>query len=107
MRSDPTHSSTAYDTRDILMFTHRAVQDSVPAAASGVYVVFTSRHWVYVGESEDIRQSLFRHLNEPSACFDRFGPLSFSFELATQAERLARQQSLIVELEPKCNAQGR
>jgi hypothetical protein len=81
------------------MFTFEAVREKAPSA-SGVYTIYTPRRWVFVGESEDIRKSLLRHLNDPGGSMDRFGPPSFSFELAPAAERVARQHELISELEP-------
>jgi hypothetical protein len=86
------------------MFTFEAVREKAPSA-SGVYTIYTPRRWVFVGESEDIRESLLRHLNDPGASMNRFGPLSFSFELAPAAERVARQRELISELEPACSTQ--
>jgi CspA family cold shock protein len=47
-------------------FGYPAVQDKVPNA-SGLYTNYTARRWVYVGQSDDIRQSLFQHLNQPNA----------------------------------------
>ncbi len=84
---------------DAFMFTFEAVRRKAPRA-SGVYTIFTARQWVYVGESADIQQSLFRQLNEPNPSINRFGPLSFSFELSPVDERKARQQALIAKLEP-------
>jgi len=86
---------------DAYMFTFEAVRRMAPSA-SGVYTIFTSRQWVYVGESDDVQQSLFRHLNEPNPSIDQFGPLSFSFELTPADERKARQRALIAKLEPAC-----
>jgi hypothetical protein len=83
-------------------FTYEGVREKAPNA-SGVYTIYTSQRWVYVGESDDIKQSLFQHLNEPTACMDRFGPLSFSCELVPATERAAHQQTLIAELKPACN----
>ena len=71
--------------------------------ASGVYAIFSSKRWVYVGESDDIRQSLYRHLNEPTPCMNSFGPLSFSFELEGRARRTAVWQSLVTGLKAECN----
>jgi hypothetical protein len=83
-------------------FGFRAVQDKAPSA-SGVYTVYTSRQWVYVGESDDIRQSLFGHLNDPDGCSKlQRGPLSFSFEIAAGPERATRRQALAAELAPIC-----
>jgi hypothetical protein len=60
----------------------RAVQDKAPSAA-GLYAIFTSRRWLYVGESDDIRQSLFQCLNDPAAGWRaEHRPLSFAFEIA-------------------------
>ena len=66
-------------------FGFRAVQDRAPNA-SGIYGIFTSRRWLHVGKSDDIRESLFHCLNHPDAAWsteDR--PLSFSFETAPTA----------------------
>jgi hypothetical protein len=71
--------------------------------ASGVYTIFSSRRWLYIGESDDIRQSLYRHLNEPTRCMNKFGPLSFSFELEGRARRRALWQSLVTRLKTECN----
>lgn len=71
--------------------------------ASGVYTIFAARREVYVGESDDIRHSLFRHLNESTPCMNGFGPLSFSFELASGDRRIALGQSLLARLKPACN----
>lgn len=83
--------------------TFEAAHEKAPNA-SGVYRIYTAHRWVYVGESDDIRESLFHHLNDPSAPMHRFGPLSFSFELAPAAERQALRHALIEELEPACPA---
>jgi hypothetical protein len=90
-----------YEDKDTYAFGYRAVQDKAPNM-SGVYTIYTSRRWLYVGQSEDIKESLFRHLNEPDACFSRVGPLSFSFEVVSAAERAGRQQALIAALAPTC-----
>jgi hypothetical protein len=79
--------------RNAYMFTFEAVRRKAPGA-SGVYTIYTAQQWVYVGESDDIQQSLFRHLNDPNSSINRFGPLSFSFELAPADERRARQRAL-------------
>lgn len=57
----------------VYVFTPRAVFDKAPKA-SGVYTIFTSRRWVYVGESDDIQRSLFNHLNQPGSCLQTIRP---------------------------------
>jgi hypothetical protein len=89
-------------------FGFHAVGSQAPAA-SGVYTLYTSQQWIYVGESDDIRKSLLRHLNEVDACMSRRGALSFSFEVAPANERAARHRTLVAALSPvcRCNATGR
>ena len=82
-------------------FAYQAVQEKA-RSASGVYAIYTSQRGMSVGESGDIRQSLFQHLNKPRACLARRGPLSFSFEIATAAERVSGKRALVVELAPAC-----
>jgi hypothetical protein len=89
---------------DTYMYTFEAVREKAPSA-SGVYTIYTPRRWVFVGESENIRLSLFRHLNEESASMTRFGPLSFSFELMPPAERVPRRKALVAALEPECDVE--
>ena len=87
----------------VYVLTPRAVFDNAPKA-SGVYSIFTSRKWVYVGESDDIQQSLFNHLNQPASCLQRFSPLSFSFELKAPAERRAALVALVAARKSACLA---
>ena len=82
-------------------FGYRAVQDKAPNM-SGVYVIHNRRQWLYVGESEDVKASLFGHLNTPGPCTARPGPLSFEFEVVPAAERADRQQALVAALAPVC-----
>ena len=83
------------------VFTHRAVLEKAPKV-SGVYSIFNSKRWVHVGDSNDIQQSLFRLLNTPSPCLQRFGPLSFSFALVPPAERAAHLEAMIAARNPAC-----
>ena len=91
-----------YQVDEAFTFAYRAVREKAPSA-SGVYTIYSSQRWVYVGESDNIRQSLFRHLNEPNARMNQFGALSFSFEMAPAVERVSRQHVLVAELKPACN----
>ncbi len=75
--------------------------------ASGVYALHTPTRWVFIGDSDDIRQALFEHLNATDRRFDAFQPLSFSWEVAPPAERRALRRWLIAELRPACNLRAR
>ena len=79
-------------------FTYPGVHEA--PNASGVYTIFSPQRWVYVGESDDIRQSLYGLLNDSSAWTDCFGPMSFSFERLPSAERAACQVALVESLNP-------
>jgi hypothetical protein len=92
----------AYDGGETYAFAYQAVREKAPNA-SGVYTIYTSQQWLYVGESDDIRQSLFGHLNEPAACMAASRPLSFSFESVPAGERIVRQRALVAELSPACS----
>jgi len=91
-----------YQNHDTFALGYRAVEDQAPNA-SGVYTIYTSRRWLYVGESDDIKQSLFAHLNAPSGCLARRGPLSFSFEAIGPEHRVDRQRALVTALAPACH----
>lgn len=90
-----------YENNGTYALGYKAVQDKAPRT-SGVYTIFTPQRWLYVGESGDIKQSLFEHLNGPSACIARRGPLSFSFEVVAPADRTGRQLALVATLAPAC-----
>jgi hypothetical protein len=90
-----------YENNDSYAFGYRAVQNKAPNT-SGVYTIYTSQRWLYVGESGDVRESLFQHLNQPSPCLTRAGALSFSFEAVPPPERVARRQALAAALAPAC-----
>lgn len=96
--------AVVYENNETFAFGYRAIDDKVPTA-SGVYTIFTSRRWLYVGESDDMKQSLFGHLNAPSKCLARRGSLSFSFEVIAPEQRVDRQRLLIAALAPACNPQ--
>lgn len=64
----------------------RAVQDCVPSVA-GVYTVFTPHRLLHVGDTFDLRDSLFQQLHHPPATWAaERQPLSFSFESRSPAE---------------------
>jgi len=70
---------------------------------SGVYAIFNTKNWIYVGESADIRRSLLAHFDGDNTCIKRNAPFGFQFESAPASKRVARKNKLIVELEPICN----
>jgi hypothetical protein len=92
----------AYESGETYTLGYAGVSQKAPDA-SGIYTIYSAARWIYIGESDDIRRSLFLHLNEAAPCMGCFGPLSFSFELVTGPERGARCQALVAAMEPACN----
>ena len=96
-------------------FTGLGITLNAPTVA-GVYGLFKSgsglaRTWVWVGESSNIRQRLFQHLNnngrddselDPSErCIKRQQPTKYVYEETLFAG--TREEQLIEELDPVCN----
>jgi predicted GIY-YIG superfamily endonuclease len=84
-------------------YTPASVKQNAPAA-SGVYGIFTSQVWVYIGESMDIQARLLQHLNGDSPCIASSGATLFSFELVPIQLLAARHSALVLEYRPLCNA---
>jgi len=83
-------------------FNAASVQKDAPTC-SGVYGLSNAREWVYIGETDNIKARLLEHLQERNAMLAERGPTGFSFELCPSPNRLARQNRLILELQPVCN----
>jgi len=83
-------------------FSDASVRQNAPNR-SGVYGLYTAGKWIYVGESNDIQRRLLEHLSETGTCIKRWAPTGFLYELVDVASRVARQNTLIRELDPECN----
>ena len=83
-------------------FTRASVRANAPAA-SGIYGVSNAREWIYIGETDNIQASLLNDLQQGDSELLKKCPTGFVFELCNPAERLARQDRLILEYEPVCN----
>lgn len=73
---------------------------------SGVYGIYNSGQWIYVGEAGDIEARLFEHLrrqSDQSACIHSYRPTHFAYESVEAARRVNREQALIRECKPVCN----
>lgn len=67
----------------------------------GVYGIFRSGVWIYVGKG-DIRQRLLSHLNGDNPCIMREHPTYWVGEVLT-IDPSVREKQLILELQPICN----
>ena len=66
----------------------------------GVYGLFKTNRWVYVG-SGDIRSRLLAHFNGDNSCIIREQPTYWVDEVT--ANYIQREKDLILELSPPCN----
>jgi len=86
------------------LFTRDTIVRNAPAC-SGLYALFTSDAWVYIGESDDMQRSLLEHFSESGPEWTaRYPGLAFGFRGMPAGERAACLQALVVELRPAGNA---
>ena len=83
-------------------FTSTGIRMFAPSA-SGVYGISNAREWIYIGETDDIRDTLIAHLADCSTSVMTLNPTGFVFEVCERAHRPSRQDRLILEYEPTCN----
>jgi excinuclease UvrABC nuclease subunit len=83
-------------------FSTDAVHTYAPVT-SGVYGISNSREWIYIGESDNIQNSLLNHLHEIKTALMKREPTGFVFEVCDQAHRASRQGRLVAEYGPSCN----
>ena len=83
-------------------FTSGAVQVYAPSNG-GVYGISNAREWVYIGQTNDIRDALLAHLEDVEAWLMRREPIGFVFEICDSSARSTRQDRLVQEYEPTCN----
>ena len=74
---------------------------SVPDSARGVYGLYRTGVWVYVGKGE-IKNRLLAHLRGDSLCITTERPTHFVIE-TTLLRMDDREKELILELAPRCN----
>jgi predicted GIY-YIG superfamily endonuclease len=85
-------------------FTEQGITTYAPRS-SGVYGIYNSQEWIYIGEAEDVEARLFQHLrgqSDQSACIKGRNPTTFAFEFCDASTRLNEEQVLIAELRPYC-----
>lgn len=83
-------------------FNRQSILANAPAI-SGVYAVFNSQRWIYVGEGRDIRARLLAHSNGDNRCITQLNPTGFQLEQWPAHQGVARQDELILALRPACN----
>jgi len=95
----PFNSAIGFD------FTEKGIATYAPRE-SGVYGIYNSGEWIYIGEAKDMEARLYEHLrkqSDQSARIWRRDPTSYIFERCDAKSRTAREAELIRELLPTCN----
>jgi hypothetical protein len=83
-------------------FTAISIDNNAPAE-SCVYGLSNARRWIYIGESDNLRLRLLDHLRETDTFLNAQMTTGFTYELCTPADRIVRQDRLVLELEPVVN----
>jgi excinuclease UvrABC nuclease subunit len=92
-----------FERKPFVLFTEDAIKLFVPPA-SGVYAIYGASGIIYIGESNDMERRLLEHVNEPGTCIHLNSPTDCTWELvANNQRRIARQDALILLLNPPCN----
>ncbi len=86
-------------------FTASSVRTYAPPA-SGVYGISNATEWIYIGETENIREALLGHVLEFDASRPGTRPAGFVFEVCDRSQRPGRQQRLVLEYRPVRNSLG-
>ncbi len=89
-----------------IVFNAATIQRVAPDSP-GVYGLSNSREWLYIGQSDNIRESLGMHLSEQGTELALLTPTGFTFEVCYGDDRSTRQQRLIAEMHPKVHSQNR
>jgi excinuclease UvrABC nuclease subunit len=86
-------------------YTELCVEKHCPAA-SGVYVLYSTGGFtwevIYVGESEDLRQSLLGHLRGDNPCISKRQPMGYMYELVDAERRALHRIELASQYDPTC-----
>lgn len=83
-------------------FNSLGVRQYVPAS-SGVYGISNAAEWIYVGETDNLRDALLAHTQEAGSDIQHRRPTGFVFEACDRARRIERYDRLIREYSPVCN----
>ena len=83
-------------------FSARTIRAHAPAG-SGVYGLSNGKHWIYIGETDDILKALLGHLSDSGNEIGRMLPTGFCCEMSDPAVRSIRQERLVTEYGPVCN----
>jgi excinuclease UvrABC nuclease subunit len=72
-------------------------------AACGVYGISNARQWIYIGETDNIRDRLLQHFEETGTGIKAQVPTGFTYEVCEWHVRTERHDRLVIEYDPVCN----
>jgi hypothetical protein len=80
-------------------FTYFSIFLHAPAKP-GIYAIHSENRLIYVGESENIRESLQRHLQGENPWVSVWEPSGFCYEVCLDQSRITRKEQLVAQLRP-------
>jgi hypothetical protein len=83
-------------------FTASSIRNHAPFGP-GVYGISNSREWIYIGETDNIQNRLFEHLQESGTFLKGRSPTGFVYEICGSDIRTKRRDRLIREYGPAGN----
>jgi len=99
--SNPSFAENRYSK---FLFQRESILLNAPESP-GVYGLF-SAFWIYIGEAENVRARLLKHLEGDDPCIVHYRPSGFAFELTPSDERYRRREQLMKQLQPLCNGEA-
>ncbi len=98
-RVDQTTERMPFDRFRPHVFSLVSVQRNAPAM-SGVYGLSNAREWLLIAETDNIKASLVRHLQESRTALREQEPTGFVFEVCPPHARQMRRNTLTEEYDP-------
>lgn len=85
-------------------FTQASILQYAPAG-TGVYGISNANEWIYIGEADNIQQSLLEHLAGTGSAVMNRRPTGFVFESCDSGAREALRHQFAREYKPACQQQ--
>jgi len=72
-------------------------------ASPGVYGISNSHEWIYIADTDNIRDALLYLLQDVETSITERQPTGFVFEVCVRPSLSVRRDRLVREYEPACN----
>jgi excinuclease UvrABC nuclease subunit len=87
-------------------FSNVSIRAHAPSAP-GVYGISNARRWIFIGETDNIRERLLEHLTDTSAGIKFYIPTGFSFQVCDSRIKAERHSRLLAQYDPIYNRESR